>query len=136
MPHLVILYTPNLESLTDFDGLTRTLADTMIAQRDDAGAPVFPVGGTRVLAYQAAHGAVADGSGDFGFIYLNLRMARGRSPSVHRRVGEALSTAVQTHCAPLLAAHKLGITFQIDEGAEVFDAKIGNLHPLFVAKKG
>jgi 5-carboxymethyl-2-hydroxymuconate isomerase len=25
----------------------------------------------------------------------------------------------------------LGLTLQIDEGHEVFDAKLGNLHPLF-----
>jgi 5-carboxymethyl-2-hydroxymuconate isomerase len=131
MPHLVILYSANLEPRTDMTALARTLADTMIAQRDDAGAPVFPVGGTRVFAYPAAHFAVADGSGDFGFIYLNVRMAKGRSASVQQRIGEALAAATRTHCATLLASHRVGITFQIDVGAEVFDAKIGNLHPLF-----
>ncbi|HEY4067114.1 MAG TPA: 5-carboxymethyl-2-hydroxymuconate isomerase [Burkholderiaceae bacterium] len=134
MPHLVILYSSNLEPRTDLSALARALADTMIAQRDDAGAPVFPVGGTRVLAYPAAHFAVADGSGDFGFIYLNLRMARGRSASVQQRIGEALAAATRTHCAALLAAHRVGITFQVDVGAEVFDAKLGNLHPLFPTK--
>jgi 5-carboxymethyl-2-hydroxymuconate isomerase len=135
MPHLVILYSPNLETRTDFSKLARTLADTMIAQRDDAGVQIFPTGGTRVLAYPAAHYAVADGSGDFGFIYLNLRMARGRSESVQRRIGEAVAAATRTHCASLLAEYRLGITLQIDVGAEVFDAKIGNLHPLFAPKK-
>lgn len=135
MPHLVILYTLNLETRTDLTALARALADTMIAQRDDAGAPVFPVGGTRVLAYPAAHFAVADGSGDHGFIYMTLRMARGRSAAVHKRVGDALAATTQAHCAPLLAAYHVGITVQIDEGAEVFNARIGNLHALFDAKK-
>jgi 5-carboxymethyl-2-hydroxymuconate isomerase len=31
----------------------------------------------------------------------------------------------------VLASHHLGLTLQIDEGPEVFDAKFGNLHPLF-----
>ena len=35
------------------------------------------------------------------------------------------------HFAPLLAQRHVGITLQIDEGPEVFDAKLGNLHPLF-----
>ena len=61
MPHLVILYTPNLEPKTDMTALCRVLADTMLEQRDEAGQPVFPIGGTRVLAYPAAHYAVADG---------------------------------------------------------------------------
>jgi 5-carboxymethyl-2-hydroxymuconate isomerase len=61
MPHLVILYTPNIEAETDMSTLCRTLADTMLKQHDEAGKPVFPIGGTRVLAYPAAHHAVADG---------------------------------------------------------------------------
>ena len=75
--------------------------------------------------------AVAGGSGDFGFVYLNLRMGRGRSEAVHRRVGEALVVTTRAHVAPLLAQRRVGITLQIDVGAEVFDAKLGNLHALF-----
>jgi len=134
MPHLVILYTGNLDTATDMTTLSRALVDTMLAQRDEAGAPVFPIGGTRVFAYPAAHFAAADGSGDFGFIYLNLRMGRGRSAAVHQRVGDALVATARAHFAPLLAERHVGITLQIDEGAEVFDAKLGNLHPLFQKK--
>jgi len=134
MPHLVILYTGNLDTATDMTTLSRALVDTMLAQRDEAGATVFPIGGTRVFAYPAAHFAVADGSGDFGFIYLNLRMGRGRSAAVHQRVGDALVATARAHFAPLLAERHVGITLQIDVGAEVFDAKLGNLHPLFQKK--
>jgi len=135
MPHLVILYTGNLDTATDMTTLSRALVNTLLAQRDEAGAPVFPTGGTRVFAYPAAHFAVADGSGDFGFIYLNLRMGRGRSAAVHQRVGDALVATARAHFAPLLAERHVGITLQIDVGAEVFDAKLGNLHPLFHQKK-
>ena len=131
MPHLVILYTPDLDTEADMPGLCRTLADTLLSVRDEQGAPVFPTGGVRVLAYPAAHAAVADGSGEHGFCYLNLRMARGRSSAVHQATGEALAAAVKAHLAPMLARRRLGVTLQIDEGAEVFDAKLGNLHPLF-----
>jgi len=131
MPHLVILYSGNLDAEADMGTLARKLADTMLAQRDDAGQPVFPTGGTRVLAYPAPHFAVADGTGDFGFVYLNLRMGRGRSEAVHRRVGEALVTTARAHFAALLARRAVGVTLQIDVGAEVFDGKLGNLHPLF-----
>ena len=56
MPHLVILYTRNLDAPepqggSDMTRLCRRLADTMIAARDEADKPVFPVGGVRVLAY-------------------------------------------------------------------------------------
>ncbi|MBQ0945248.1 5-carboxymethyl-2-hydroxymuconate isomerase [Ideonella sp. 4Y16] len=136
MPHLVILYTPDLDRPvgqggSDMTALCRALADTMLAARDEAGSAVFPPGGVRVLAYPAAHSAVADGRGDYGFVYLNLRMGRGRSAAVHAAVGQALEATVQAHFAPLLATRPIGVTLQIDEGPEVFDAKNSSLHPLF-----
>lgn len=134
MPHLVILYTKQLDADTDMTALCRALADAMLTVRDETGAQVFPTGGTRVLAYPAAHSAVADGRHDAAFAYLNLRMGRGRSDAVKQRAGEALAATVRAHFAPLLARRHVGITLQVDEGPEVFDAKLGNLHPLFAAK--
>jgi 5-carboxymethyl-2-hydroxymuconate isomerase len=131
MPHLVILYTANLDRDTDMSVLCRTLAATMLAQRDEVGKPVFPIGGTRVLAYPAAHSAVADGKGDYGFVYLNLRMTAGRSGAVRQQMGDALTAATGAHFADLLARGPLGITLQIDEGAEVYNGKHSSLHPLF-----
>ena len=132
MPHLVLLYTPNLEAELDMTGLCRSLADTMLTVRDEAGAQVFPIGGTRVLAYPAAHYAVADGSGDFAFCWFHLRMGRGRSEAVQQAAGQALVAAAKEHFAPVLARRPVGLTLQVDIGAEVFDAKFGNLHPLFM----
>jgi 5-carboxymethyl-2-hydroxymuconate isomerase len=131
MPHLVILYTPQLDAETDMGALCRTLADTLLAVRDEAGAAVFPKGGTRVLAYPAAHHATTDGSGDHAFCYFNLRMTRGRGAAVHERTGQMLTAAARSHLAPVLARRPVGLTLQVDEGPEVFDAKFGNLHPLF-----
>jgi 5-carboxymethyl-2-hydroxymuconate isomerase len=131
MPHLVILHTPTLDTEIDMPALCRRLADTMVAARDEAGQPLFPVGGVRVLAYPAAHAAVADGSADCAFAWFNLRMARGRGAAVHRALGEALVAAAREQLAPLLARRLVGLTLQIDEGAEVFDGKFGNLHSHF-----
>lgn len=134
MPHLVVLYTPGLDAEADMQALCESLADAMLGVRDEAGAQVFPTGGVRVLAFAADHAAVADGRHDAAFAYLNLRMGRGRSAEVHRRTGEALSAAARRYFAPLLARRPLGLTLQIDEGGEVFDAKLGNLHALFAKK--
>jgi 5-carboxymethyl-2-hydroxymuconate isomerase len=131
MPHLVILYTPQLDAECDMTALCRGLADTMLAARDEAGKPVFPTGGTRVLAYPAAHHAVADGKRDYAFAYLRLRMGRGRSEAVRQRVGEALLASAKSHFEPLMARRLVGVTLQIDEGPEVFDARLSNIHPLF-----
>jgi 5-carboxymethyl-2-hydroxymuconate isomerase len=140
MPHLVILYTPQLEADTNMTALCRSLADTMLTVKDEAGKQVFPTGGVRVLAYPAAHYAIADGgeagreaggSGDYGFIYLNLRMGRGRSDAVKQQAGQALQKTAMDHLQPLLELKPVGVTFQIDEGPEVFDSKNSSLHPLF-----
>lgn len=131
MPHLVILYSDNLDAQADMNALCRTLADTMIAQRDEADAPVFPVGGTRVLAYPAPRYAIADGQHDSAFAYLNLRIGRGRSEATLQRVGDALRDAAKAFFEPILTRRPVGVTLQIDVGAEVYDAKLGNLHALF-----
>ena len=131
MPHLVILYTAKLDADCDMTALCRSLADAMLTVRDEAGAQVFPTGGVRVLAYPAAHSAVADGSGDHAFCYFNLRMGRGRSEATQQAVGQTLVAAAKAHLAPLLARRPVGLTLQIDVGSEVLDAKFGNLHPLF-----
>ena len=132
MPHLVILYTPNIEPETDMGALCRTLADTMLEQRDEAGAQVFPTGGTRVLAYPAAHYAVADGKGDYAFVYLNLRMGAGRSDAVKKRAGDALIASAKRHFVPVFAQRLIGITLNVDESpGQVYDGKHSNLHPLF-----
>ena len=131
MPHLVILYTGNLETQTDIGALCRSLADAMLSVRDEHSQQVYPTGGVRVFAYPATHYAVADGLRDYAFVYLNLRMGRGRTDPVKHRAGEALLAAAKGHFEPLLATRYIGITLQIDEGQEVFDAKHSTIHPLF-----
>mgnify|MGYP002151897843 CR=1 FL=1 len=135
MPQLFIHYTPNLDAETDMPALCRKLAAALQTVRDEAGQQVLPTGGIRVMAFPATHYAVADSSGDFGFCYLNLRMGRGRSAATQQRAGQTITDVAKEHFAPLLARKHLGITLQVDEGQEVFDAKIGNLHPLFAPKK-
>ena len=132
MPHLVLLYTADLEHSADVPGLCRALADTMLEQQDESGKAVFPKGGTRVLAYPAAHSAVADGQGDYGFLYANLRMGAGRSAAVHKQVGDQLLAVLNARLGHLLLERPIGITLQIDESpGQVYDGKHSSLHPLF-----
>jgi 5-carboxymethyl-2-hydroxymuconate isomerase len=132
MPHCVILYTPNLEPKTDLGALCRQLADEMLTLRDEAGRQVFPTGGTRVLAYPAAHYAVADGKRDYAFLYANVRMGSGRSDAVKKDVGDRLLAVVKQHFAPIFEQELVGITLQVDESpGQVYDGKHSTLHPLF-----
>ena len=132
MPHLVILYTPNLDAATDMTALCRALADTMLAVQDESGQQVFPTGGTRVLAYPAAHYAVADGQRDYAFVYLNLRMGTGRTDATKKRAGDAILARAAAHFDSIMKERLVGITVQVDESpGQVYDGKHSNIHPLF-----
>jgi 5-carboxymethyl-2-hydroxymuconate isomerase len=149
MPHLVLLYSGNLDRPAaqggaDMGVLCRALCDALLTVRDEQDRPVFPTGGTRVLAFPAAHWAIADGGaageaagrgGDYAFVYLNLRMAQGRSAAVHQRTGQTIEAVAKAHFAAHLAGRAIGITVQVDEGHEVFDAKNSSIHPLFAPRK-
>lgn len=132
MPHMTLSYSPDVEHDVDMPALCRALADTITAQRDEAGWPIFPTKGTRVLTYPAAHAAIADGQGDYGFVYANLRIAAGRSTAAQQALGDALLAVLKTHLDPLLARRPVGVTLQIDQSpGQVYDAKHGSLDALF-----
>ena len=69
--------------------------------------------------------------GEYGFMYLHLRMGRGRSDATQKRAGDAVLAAARARLDPVMATRHIGLTVQVDVGAEVFDAKHSTLHPLF-----
>ena len=62
MPHVVVQYTANLDPEARIGALCKTLAEIIVAAARRRRRRVFPIGGTRVLAYPAPHFAVADGA--------------------------------------------------------------------------
>ena len=141
MPHIIMNYSANLETLSDMQMLCNALADTLLSQRAEDGSQVFPTGGVRVFAYPAAHCAIADGGAaamdaggnpEYGFVYIHLRMGRGRSTLVHTKVGDALLATASAHFDALFRTIHLGLTVQVDESpGQVYDGKCSSLHPLF-----
>jgi len=130
MPHVVIQYTPNVEA--DMHALCRELAAVLVEQQAEGGSQLFPPGGTRVMAYPAAHFAVADGKEDYAFVYINVKIGGGRSEASKTRAGDAMMEKVKARFAALFAKRLIGITLQIEESpGQVYDAKHSNLHPLF-----
>jgi 5-carboxymethyl-2-hydroxymuconate isomerase len=73
------------------------------------------------------------GSEDYAFVYLNVRMGKGRSEATQKHAGEILVEVTKKHFADLFVTRHVGITLQIDVGPEVFDHKHSNVHPLFAA---
>jgi 5-carboxymethyl-2-hydroxymuconate isomerase len=128
MPHLNIQYTANLDAHTDMGELCNKLAATLVALRgEDDAAPLFPVAGTRVMAWPAPHFAVADGQPGRAFIYMNLLITPGRSEALKKRAGDALLAAASAHLDPVFAQHAAGLTLHIDEAAPAYEGKRNNL---------
>jgi 5-carboxymethyl-2-hydroxymuconate isomerase len=123
MPHLTIQYTGALDPVIQMDALCQRLAAVLAEQADAQGKPVFPLAGTRVLAYPAPYHAVAGGQAGASFIYLNFRITAGRSPEVVSAVGGALLAAVRGHVDAIGSLGSLGITLHIDEGAPSYEGK-------------
>jgi 5-carboxymethyl-2-hydroxymuconate isomerase len=126
MPHLDIQYTANLEPLADMPGLCTKLAAMLVALQGESG-PLFPVAGTRVMAWPAPHFAVADGQADRAFIFMLARIAPGRSNELKKMAGEALLATATEHLLPLLATHAIGLTVEMEEGAPFYIGKHNNL---------
>ena len=108
---------PQPRAQTDMARAVPQLADTMLEQRDDAAKQVFPIGGTRVLAYPAAHYARwPTARPTTRFVYLNLRMAAGRSDAVKKRSWRrAVRRWHASTSSRSFAKRHVGITLQIDE---------------------
>ena len=132
MPHITLQYTANLEADVDMAGLCRALAESVTALKDEAGGQLFPIGGTRVLAYPTNYYAVADAKDDYAFCYINMRIAAGRSDAMKNRAGDVLLERATAFFSSVFAKKHVGVTIQVDESpGQVYDAKHSNLHSLF-----
>jgi 5-carboxymethyl-2-hydroxymuconate isomerase len=126
MPHLKIEYTANLDAHADIGTLCKVLSHTLVTLQDDADALVFPLYGTRVLAYPAAQYAVGDGEQGRAFVYLNMRITPGRSPALVRKIGDTLLAAAKEYLAPLMDQLPLRLTLHIDATPPDYEGKFTN----------
>lgn len=126
MPHLKIEYTANLDAHADIAELCKTLSHTLVTLKDANGTLVFPLYGTRVLAYPAAQYAVADGEQGRAFVYMNMRVTPGRSDELIKAVGDELLAAAKAHLAPVLARLPLRLTLHIDATPPGYEGKFSS----------
>ncbi|MES2352476.1 MAG: 5-carboxymethyl-2-hydroxymuconate isomerase [Pseudomonadota bacterium] len=126
MPHLKIEYTANLDQHADIGALCKTLSHTLVTLKDANGALVFPLYGTRVLAYPAAQYAVADGEQGRAFVYMNMRITPGRSNELVTTVGDAVLAAANEYLAPVLDKLPLRLTLHIDATPPAYEGKFSS----------
>ena len=83
MPHLIVEYSANLEHEVDIPHLVSAIHAAAL----DTG--VFPIGGIRTRAVRREIYQVADGHPDNGFIHLQARIGKGRTPDVREKAQKA-----------------------------------------------
>jgi 5-carboxymethyl-2-hydroxymuconate isomerase len=126
MPHLKIEYTANLDAHADIGEFCKVLSHTLVTMKDGNGTLVFPLYGTRVLAYPAARYAVADGEQGRPFVYMNMRVTPGRSDELIKAVGDELLAAAKAYLAPVLEQLPLRLTLHIDATPPGYEGKFSS----------
>src|SRR4051794_901228 len=87
----------------------KTLRDTAIATG------IFPLGGTRVRAYQSTDYLIADGHPDNTFVHVLMRIGHGRDLETRKRAADAIFAAACDNLAALYEQLPLGISFEMQE---------------------
>lgn len=122
MAHIVIEYSAGLRGRLDLPAFLAEVHQAALATG------VFPIGGIRTRAYEAAHYVIADGHGDNAFVHLSLKVGHGRVLETRKRACEAIFNAACRHLAPLFEELPLGISLEMQEIHPVLTCKKNNLH--------
>lgn len=122
MPHLIIEYSDNIESVLALDDLMLKLRDCAVASG------VFPLAGVRVRGARRDRYLVADGDPENAFIHLVARIGHGRDLQTRQAVSKDLFATLCDHVEALFERRGLGLTFEMVEIEPATSFKKNNLH--------
>jgi 5-carboxymethyl-2-hydroxymuconate isomerase len=128
MPHLTIEYSANLAPEVDI----QALVDRLHASAIETG--VFPLGGIRTRAAARTHYRIADGDPAHAFVHVVLRIAAGRDAATRERAGQHVFDALTSVLAPVMATRGLALSFELQEIAPVWSARLNNIHERLAAR--
>jgi len=128
MPHLTVEYSANLEP----EVAIQSLVDRLHATAIETG--IFPLGGIRTRAARRDHYRIADGDPAGAFVHVVVRMAAGRDEATCARSGQHIFDALTEILAPVMASRPLAISFEMQEIAPVWSARLNNIHGQLEAK--
>lgn len=122
MPHVIVEYTANLNPDARIPELLKGINDALIAQGD-----AFPIGGIRSRAIELRHYRMADGSADYAFVHVTLKIGSGRTPETKKRAGDALFELLKAHFAEVYAKRLFALSMELCE-LEGVTYKYNNVH--------
>jgi 5-carboxymethyl-2-hydroxymuconate isomerase len=122
MPHFTIEYSANLDQRVDIAKVVEVVRKAAV----EAG--IFPLGGIRIRAIRCEHYAIADGSPDFGFLDMVLRLGEGRDLATRKTAGEHIFKALSSHLDPVFAQSKFALSFDMQINDKDTSWKRNNIH--------
>jgi 5-carboxymethyl-2-hydroxymuconate isomerase len=128
MPHFTLEYSGNLDARLDMAEVVEVVRQAAVATG------IFPLGGIRVRANRCEHYAIADGSAEFGFLAMVLRLGEGRDLAARKRAGEVIFKALSSHLDPVFAAGKFALSFDMQINDKETSWKRNNIHEALKAE--
>lgn len=107
MPHQIIEYSDNLDTLIDIDELVKALHESA------SEVEVFPLAGLRTRAVARSHYRIADEHPDNAFVHVVLRIAHGRPLEVRQAAGEKIFQTLCEFLEPVQSTSPLAISFEM-----------------------
>jgi 5-carboxymethyl-2-hydroxymuconate isomerase len=128
MPHFTIEYSANLDGRIDIGAACEVVRKAAV----ETG--IFPLGGIRVRAIRCEHYAIADGSKDFAFLDMVLRLGEGRDLPTRKKASEHIFQALSRHLDPVFAASKFALSFDMQINDKETSWKRNNIHDALKAE--
>jgi 5-carboxymethyl-2-hydroxymuconate isomerase len=122
MPHFTIEYSANLDDRVDMAAVVELVRKAAV----ETG--IFPLGGVRVRAVRCEHYAIADGSRNFRFLDMVLRLGEGRDLATRKRAGEHIFKALSAYLDPVFADTKFALSFDMQINDKETSWKRNNIH--------
>jgi 5-carboxymethyl-2-hydroxymuconate isomerase len=123
VPHLILEYSANLDTMIDMTALCRILNRTLFETK------LFELGAIRVRAVRSEAYAIADDMPQNAFVDGNLRIGFGRSSEDKKHVGEALFIAMTEFFKTKFAAPHFALTLEVREIDADLSWKKNAIHP-------
>ena len=121
MPHLIVEYSENLESVLDMSSFCDHLRKT--ACRIEA----FPSAGIRVRAFSARHYSIADGNPAHGFIDISVRLRAGRPQEVKEAAAQMLFEEAREFVADYMQTNPLALSLEMRDIDPALSPKTGSI---------
>lgn len=107
MPHLIIDYSGNLDSVLDMADFCDHIRRSAIATG------TFPTKGIRVRAIPAPHFSIADGNARHAYIDISIRLRAGRDLDSRQSTTQAIFDAAHQYVADYMAQNPLALSIEM-----------------------